>query len=105
MAGCSSLSCNQISAYNDSQCPGPTYARIQRHQKLELTDVVDMSKTGVRSSQIITYLSFSGTEFNLSPQDVENLRREGVDGDVITYMREKPDDKGGFFHSFFSLDQ
>jgi len=97
VAGCSTLSREQLAEYDDPQVPAPVQARIQSHQKLSLADIAEMSKRGVRSSQIITYLSYSGTEFNLTEQDVDNLRREGVSGDVITYLREKPDYTGGLF--------
>ena len=100
MAGCSALSREQITAYDHPNVPAPVYARIQNHAPLGVTDVVDLSHGGVRSSQIMTYLSFSGSRFNLSQDDVDNLRREGVSGDVITYMRENPDDDGGFLGMF-----
>lgn len=97
VTGCSTLSREQLSAYDNPQVPESVHARIRSHQKLSLDDIAEMSNHGVRSSQIITYLSYSRTEFNLTDQDIENLRRKGVNGDIITYLREKPDYTGGFF--------
>jgi hypothetical protein len=99
LAGCTStLSRDQITAYQVA--PEPVYARIRTHRRLSAEDVVDLSRANFRSSAIIVYLSVSGSRFRLTEADVENLRRAGVSGDVITYMREQPDNTGGIFSTF-----
>jgi hypothetical protein len=97
MSGCCALSKDQTTAYDQSNVSAPVYARIQKHQALTLADVVDLSHSGVRSSEIITYLTVSKSSFNLTQQEVSHLWKEGVSGDVIAYMRDKPENKGGIF--------
>src|SRR5271154_3029827 len=92
ITGCSSLSRQQLSAYNVPEVPASVYAKIQRRQKLNLADIIEISKRRVRTSQIITYLAYSWTDVDLTQQDIDYMRREGVNGDIIAYLREKPDD-------------
>jgi len=56
-------------------------------------DVVAMVKDGAPNSEVIREIRESGTLFRLSASDVENLKKEGVQGEVIDYMlstREAP---------------
>jgi hypothetical protein len=100
MAGCSTLSREQLASYNQPGVPAPVAAKIQSSGKLSLSDVVDLSHSGMRSGEIMLYLAYSGSEFNLSDSDMQNLVDEGVSGDVITYMREKPNETGGLLSTF-----
>ena len=102
MAGCCSLSKEQRAQYNEPNVSAPLAARMQRSGKLSVDDVVDLSHAGLRSGSIILYLADSGSHFSLTDEQVQNLRDEGVSGDVITYMRENPNDTGGFW-GLFSL--
>lgn len=100
VTGCSSLSHEQRAAYCHPAIPSDVTAKLQRGGKLDTDDVVALSKNGVRSSEIITYLAYSGTDFTLTPQDAETLEKSGVSGDVITYIREQPNHTGGLFSTF-----
>ncbi len=67
-----------------------------------MADVVNLSQSGMRSGEIIVYLADSGSDFNITPDDAANLRREGVSGDVISYLRDRPNDTGGMLNAMFS---
>lgn len=109
LAGCSELSSEQISQYQEYNISAPLYAKMRNHQKLTLSDVVELSQARVRSSSVMTYLSFSHSQFSLTDEDVRQLKEQKVEPDVITYMREKPDKTGGllsaFQSDFFTLSQ
>jgi hypothetical protein len=96
MAGCSALSRDQRAAYDPPSLP----ARTAHGRKLALADIVALSRSGMHSSDIMVYLAYSGSEIDLSPQDAQELRDEGVSGDVITYLREKPNRTGSLFDTF-----
>ena len=72
MTGCSSLSKEQISACNNTSCATcPACTKMEKRQK-PVTDIIDLSHSGVRSSQIITYLAYSQT--NITPIWSDRLR-------------------------------
>lgn len=100
MAGCSSMSKEQLAQYDEPNLPAPLAARIRHCGKLNVDDVVDLSHAGIHSGGIILYLADSGSQFSLSDDQVQSLRDEGVSGDVITYMRENPNSTGGIFGVF-----
>ena len=100
LAGCSALDCRQTAHYQDYGIPDPLYAKMQRRQKLDLDDIVELSRHEVHSSEIMTYLAYSNTEIPLSDEDAERLSHEKVNGDVITYLREEPNHTGGFLSIF-----
>lgn len=94
-AGCSTLSHEELAGYNQPRVPAPLARRMERGGKLSLADVVELSHSGVRSGEIIVYLAYSNSEFDLGAGDVEKLREEGVAGDVIACMRDNPNHGGG----------
>lgn len=68
---------------------------VMRGELVPMTqqDVLAMVKDGAPNSEVIREIRESGTVFRLSASDVENLKKEGVPGEVIDYMlstREAP---------------
>jgi len=100
MTGCSELSHEQIAHYKDYGISDSLYAKMQSHRRLNLPDIAELSQCQVQSSEIMTYLAFSNTEILLSSDDIRWLWREKVNGDVITYLREKPNHSGGLLATF-----
>ena len=100
LAGCCALDSHQTTHYRDYGLSDSMYAKIHAHQRLTVPDVVELSDDHVHSSDIMAYLALTGQDFALSDADVENLRREHVSGDVITYMRENPNHTGGLLTTF-----
>jgi|GEM_PF-964700 len=61
-------------------------ARVESREKLGISDIVILSKAGVSDAVIIEKIQNTGSVFDLSVEEVEALRREGVSSLVINYM-------------------
>ncbi len=55
-------------------------------EKIGISDIVILSKAGVRDDIIIEKIQKTGSVFNLSVEEVEALRKEGVSRQVINHM-------------------
>lgn len=55
-------------------------------EKLGISDIVILSKAGVRDDIIIEKIQRTGSVFDLSVEEVEALRKEGVSRQVINHM-------------------
>ncbi len=53
-------------------------------------DIINLSKSGVSDSLIISMLDATDTWFQLKPQNVVNLKNAGVSENVIKAMMEQP---------------
>ncbi len=60
--------------------------RVEAREKLGISDIVVLSKAGVSDAVIIGKIQATGSVFDLSVEEVEALRREGVSRPVINYM-------------------
>ena len=54
--------------------------------QLSLQQIVDMSKQGVNEVVIIDKISLTNSKFNLSPEDIDYLKTQGVSQKVIDAM-------------------
>lgn len=60
-------------------------------EEMTLAKVIEMSKAGLGDETIINTIISSGATFNLTVQDVLNLKKEGVSENVINFMlRTRP---------------
>jgi hypothetical protein len=55
-------------------------------EKLGISDVIALSKSGLSEGAIITKISETGSVYNLSVEEIELLRKEGVSAAVINFM-------------------
>ena len=55
-------------------------------ERFGISDVIVLSKAGVSDDIIIEKIRTTGSVFNLSVEEVEALRREGVSSRVVNYM-------------------
>ena len=64
----------------------PQETRVETREKVGISDIIILSKAGVSEAVIIEKIARTGSVFDLSVQEVEALRREGVSRRVINYM-------------------
>lgn len=57
-------------------------------ERVSVAEVVDMSRAGVPSSEIIGEMERSGTVYRLSASQLADLRQQGVADDTIDYMQQ-----------------
>jgi hypothetical protein len=55
---------------------------------LSVSEIVDMSRAGVPSSEICAEIQRTGTVYRLSASQLADLRQQGVSDDVINYMQK-----------------
>jgi hypothetical protein len=55
---------------------------------VSVAEVVDMSRAGVPSTEIIGEMQRSGTVYRLNAAQLADLRQQGVSDDVIDYMQK-----------------
>lgn len=55
-------------------------------EKMGISDVIVLSKAGVTDDVIIDKISKSGSVYNLTVEEIEQLRKEGVSSRVVNYM-------------------
>lgn len=61
-------------------------AAEETKERLGISDIIVLSKAGISDENIINKLADTGSVFNLTVEEVEALRREGVSSNVINYM-------------------
>ena len=64
----------------------PQETRMETREKVGISDIVILSKAGVSETVIIEKIARTGSVFDLSVEEVEALRREGVSRRVINHM-------------------
>ena len=57
-------------------------------RKLDIDDIIEMSKVEVSSDVIIRQIEATHSKFELEPEDIIMLKKEGVEDDIIEYMIE-----------------
>ncbi len=57
-------------------------------EKMGISDVIALSKAGLADSAIIQKISDSGSVYNLSVEEIELLRKEGVSSAVVNHMMD-----------------
>ncbi len=55
---------------------------------LSVSEIVDMSRAGVPSTEICSEIQRTGTVYRLSASQLADLRQQGVSDDVINYMQK-----------------
>jgi len=56
------------------------------NEKLGISDVIVLAKSGMTDDAIIDKIARTGSVYNLSVEEIEALRKEGVSTRVINYM-------------------
>jgi uncharacterized protein YcfJ len=67
-----------------------TYERVQQGQPLSVSDVTELTKSGISDDVIISQIRSSGTVFHLSSADIIYLHNSNVSEKVIDYMINTP---------------
>jgi hypothetical protein len=70
--------------------PPQLFAKVEHGDPLTLPDVLTLARAQVCRGSIVAYLYSFGGHFILRPEDIPNLRREGVSADLIDYMTSPP---------------
>lgn len=69
-----------------------TMKRIDRGEQLSLNDIEKMSQAGIADDKIIGTIHSTGSVYDLSTSDIEDLKRAGVSQRVIDYMLQTSDE-------------
>lgn len=88
MARCAALDRDGLAPFQRPGVPGALYAKVEHGAPLTLADVVTLSRAGVSRASIVEYLYSFGHAFRLTPQEVWQLRQEGVSADLLDYMTD-----------------
>ncbi len=83
---CAALAPDALSAFQQPGVPGALFAKVERGGPLTLPEVIILSRAEVSRGAIVDYLYSFGGHFRLTPEDVSQLRQEGVGADLIDYM-------------------
>ena len=59
---------------------------VASREKMGISDVITLSKAGLTDDAIIGKIVDSGSVYNLSVEEIELLRKEGVSSRVVNYM-------------------
>jgi len=86
VARCAALDRDALAPFQRPGVPGALYAKVERGGPLTLADVVTLSRAGVSRASIVEYLYSFGHVFRLTPQEVLQLRQDGVSADLLDYM-------------------
>jgi uncharacterized protein YcfJ len=57
-------------------------------EKMGISDVITLSRAGISDAGIIQKISASGSVYNLTVEEIELLRKEGVSSTVVNYMMD-----------------
>jgi len=90
LTGCTTLSEKDRRVLQQQNVPAPLYARMLRHQPLELDEIVELSRKNVPPNTIVRYIDTTFAEYQLKTEDVMQLRRAGVRPEVIDYLLTTP---------------
>ena len=92
-AGAGAVTGGLIGAYLDSrdqqrleQEDATTAKRIDKGQKLSVSDVIAMHNAKISDDKIIKILRDTDSRFKLTTRDIDKLHRAGVSNSVINYM-------------------
>jgi uncharacterized membrane protein len=55
-------------------------------EKLGISDVIVLAKSGIGDDAIVDKIAKTGSVYNLSVEEIEALRKEGVSSRVLNYM-------------------
>jgi len=55
-------------------------------EKLGISDVIVLAKSGIGDDAIIDKIAKTGSVYNLSVEEIETLKKEGVSNRVLNYM-------------------
>lgn len=80
--------------------PAPLLARMQRHQPLDLSEIVELSRRNVPPTLIVRYIENTVAEYSLRTEDVLQLRCAGVSPFVIDYLLSTPALSAAQLHNY-----
>ncbi len=67
--------------------PSGSSADPYNPKQMSIQEVVELSRQGIHPEVIIDRIRLTNSKFNLTPQDIEYLREEGVSEKVINAMQ------------------
>ena len=85
-AKCAALDSYALAPFQVPGVPPELFAKVEHGDPLTLPDVLALARAQVCRGSIVAYLYSFGGHFNPSPEDISNLRREGISADLIDYM-------------------
>lgn len=59
---------------------------VSSNEKMGVSDVIVLAKSGMTDDAIIDKIAKTGSTYNLSVEEIELMRKEGVSSRVINYM-------------------
>lgn len=74
----------------DRHYPG-TLEKVYRNQRLQLQDIINLTRSGVEDRVIIEIIETSQSQFFLTPENERELDQAGVSKRVILVMRDTAD--------------
>jgi len=69
------------------QANQPAQAQVANPNQMSMQQIIDLSKQGVHESVIIDKIHLTNSKFALTPEDVNNLKQQGVSQKVIDAMQ------------------
>src|SRR5438128_9405252 len=86
LCGCADLSRYDRSVLEQHRVSPALYEKMTHRDPLTLEDIVELSKRGLPASFIVHYLHSTSQVYQLTTDDVLQLKRAGVANEVIDYL-------------------
>ena len=84
--GCSSLSNQDRTTLQSHGVSGDLYDKMQRHEPIDVEDVITLSQKGLTGLFIVHYLEMAHMRYRVSVEDVARMRQAGVSEGVVSYL-------------------
>ncbi|MCM8770414.1 MAG: YMGG-like glycine zipper-containing protein [Candidatus Omnitrophica bacterium] len=69
--------------------PTPQQTQDINPNQITIQNIIEMTKQGINDAVIIDRIQLTNSRFNLTPQDIQNLKNQGVSDTVIAAMQAK----------------
>jgi hypothetical protein len=90
LPGCATLNQSDRDLLRKHRVSAELYARMLHRESLSLADVLELSEKRVPVPFVVRYLRSTVAVYRLSSDDVVQLRRAGVNAQIIDYMLATP---------------
>ena len=90
LVGCAGISRKERQALENQNVSPVVTQKMSRGDYLQLEDIIELSRQGVDSQTIIRYLSSTRAVYALDKEGLAQLRKGGVQQDVVDFLLETP---------------
>lgn len=86
LAACASTNPEMVREFHGRPVAPETLRKVQRHQILEVEEVVACSRSGVPDAVLVEQMRDSRAVYKMTPDELEYLKNSGMSAELIEYM-------------------